>query len=235
MAVDLRLYQSKTATTEVLGCLLLNPLLLAEHKLELNDFVEPFHQLLFLAINNKYNADATKLDGYVIDSYLKENHPSKYIIFARNNGILYVETAMKLAELDNFEANYRELRKFSLLRDLIRQGIDVSDYYDPDEIEPDVIERKRELLETSSIDDILNFYKNKIADLTQKFSVKNGRESVKAGSDRAFEQKEEWKKAPSFGLGYFSKYLTTVSYGIRTKKFSVMSAPTGTGKFALLN
>ena len=47
MAVDLRLYQSKTATTEVLGCLLLNPLLLAEHKLELNDFVEPFHQLLF--------------------------------------------------------------------------------------------------------------------------------------------------------------------------------------------
>ena len=204
-----------------------------DYKVDIDDFVEPFHRLLFLAINNKFSSDATKLDGYIIDSYLKENHPSKYVIFSRNNGIKYIELAMEIAEPENFESNYIELRKFSLLRDLLKQGIDVSDFYDPDEISPSEAERKRKLFEESVIDDILNFYKARLSTLTQKFSMSNSRDSVKAGSEEAYKQKEEWKKAPSFGLSYFSKYLTTATYGIRQKKFSIMSAPTGTGKTRL--
>lgn len=201
-----------------------------DYKVDIDDFVEPFHRLLFLAINNKFSSDATKLDGYIIDSYLKENHPSKYVIFSRNNGIKYIELAMEIAEPENFESNYIELRKFSLLRDLLKQGIDVSDFYDPDEVSPSEAERKRKLFEESGIDDILNFYKARLSTLTQKFSMSNSRDSVKAGSEEAYKQKEEWKKAPSFGLSYFSKYLTTATYGIRQKKFSIMSAPTGTGR-----
>ena len=62
------------------------------------------------------------------------------------------------------------------------------------------------------------------------FSVSNSRDSVKAGSEEAYKQKEEWKKAPAFGLSYFSKYLTTATYGIMQKRFGIMSAPTGVGK-----
>ena len=65
------------------------------------------------------------------------------------------------------------------------------------------------------------------------FSVSNSRDSVKAGSEEAYKQKEEWKKTPAFGLSYFSKYLTTATYGIRQKKFTVLSAPSGTGKSRL--
>ena len=42
----------------------------------------------------------------------------------------------------NFEANYNELRKFSLLRSLMNQGIDVTDIYDPNEFDDDEGENK---------------------------------------------------------------------------------------------
>ena len=59
--------QSKSAIREVLGCLLQDPSLLSNHKIVKEDFVEAFHKVLFVAINNKYQAKATKLDSYIIE------------------------------------------------------------------------------------------------------------------------------------------------------------------------
>ena len=227
---ELRDFQSRVASREVIGCLILNPLLLIEHKIDLNDFVEPFYKLLFLSINNLYTQGATKLDPLIIESYIQENHPSKFKIFTRNGGVDSVEAIMRLAQPENFESNYKELRKFSLLRDLLKQGIDVSDYFDPDELDPEISEQKRDFFEENSIEDMLNFYKKKLMILSQIYSVKHERDSIKAGGELAKKQKEKWKESPAFGLGYFSKYLTTATYGLRQKRFTVMSAPTGTGE-----
>ena len=68
----LRQYQSKSATREVLGCLVNNPSLLLTHKITADDFVESFYKIIFGAIKNCYANKATKLDAYVIEEYLKE-------------------------------------------------------------------------------------------------------------------------------------------------------------------
>lgn len=228
--IDFRLYQSKSAVREVLGCLLQNPKLLTEYKITENDFVEAFHKILFATINNKFSLGATKIDSVVIEEYLKDSVPVAYNIYNRNNGNLYVDKVKQLATLDNFKANYIELKKFSLLRNLINKGFDTTYFFDPNEVDLDEIDKKRQIFEQSSLDDILTYYRKSLLELTTDFSTKQGRDSVKAGSELAKKQKEEWKKMPDFGLSYSSNLLTTVTSGIRNKKFTVMSAGTGTGK-----
>ena len=158
--MDRRLIQAKTAITEVLGGICLDPSLLDNHPLQESDFPEPFHRLFFKAVSEMYRAGYTALDGYSVDSYIKEHFESEASVFKRNNGVLYVETAMKLAE--NFEPNYTELKKYSVLRKLNDHGIDITDIFDPDETCSDEIEKKRALFDRMSPDDIVSYFQSKL-------------------------------------------------------------------------
>ena len=51
----LRQYQSKIAIREVLGCIVNNPTLLKTYKISLDDFVEAFHKVVLVGINNLIN------------------------------------------------------------------------------------------------------------------------------------------------------------------------------------
>lgn len=190
----LRQYQSKSAIREVLGCLLLQPSLLTSYKISIDDFVEAFHKVVFVAINNCYENGMEKLDSLIIEEYLQNAFPSKYGIFQRNNGSLYVEKAQEMATIENFSANYKEMRKFTVLRELVKDGTDVSEFFDPNEVDEDLIDKKRELFEDSSVDDILSFYRSKLLRITDEFSSKNGSDSVKAGSIEARNQKRSLER-----------------------------------------
>lgn len=229
----LRQYQSKSATREVLGCLVNNPSLLLTHKITADDFVESFYKIIFGAIKNCYANKATKLDAYVIEEYLKEAFPTKFEIFKRNEGLRYIQKASEMAIEANFESNYMELKKFSLLRALLQSGEDVSDFFDPEETDADELDAKREMFESNSLDDIINYFKNKLVTVSMQYSLKNGRDSVKAGSAEAKLQKEKWKKDIPFGLSYASQFFNTVTYGLRKKRFTLGSADSGTGKTRL--
>lgn len=226
----LREYQNKNAIKEVIGCLAKNPQLLKTFKFDKRDFVDSYQQIIYVTIHNMAREGAEKIDGYIIDSYLKESFPLKHSVYTKHQGIKYVQEASNFASLENFFSNYNEVRKWSLLRTLVRSGIDVTEYYDPEETDIDLIEYRSEKFREDSVDDIINFYRGKILNLNNLFSTKQGRDSVKAGSKEAEAQKEAWKEAIDYGLSYASNYLNTVTYGIRKKRFTVMSAGTGTGK-----
>lgn len=174
----------------------------------------------------------TKLDGASINFYLKNNYPHFYRIFNAVNGVKFIHdiTDPKFLKPENFESYYQELKKFTLLRKLRKSGYDVSDFFDSEEVDPIEIKKKRELLEHSSVSDILRFFKNQLNEFGVEFNSQDGRESIKAGSEKAKRQKELWKLAPDFGIGYCSQFLTTVTSGIQEKKLSIYSAASGTGK-----
>lgn len=188
---------------------------------------------MFVAINNLFSQGAVKLDQYIIDDYLKNNLQSLYNIYTRNNGNLYVEKAKELATPENFNTNYQEMKKFSLLRAYLKSGIDVDEIFDPDEEDPEISDEQRYKFSQMTIDEILNHFRQKVSNITQEYSPKVGRDSVKAGSDEARKQKEEWKKTPAYGLSYASNYMTTITKGIQPRKFVVSSAGTGVGKTRL--
>jgi replicative DNA helicase len=80
----LRQYQNKNAIREVVGCLIKNPQLLKTYKFDKKDFVESFHQVLYVTIHNMARDGAEKIDAYAVDAYLKESFPFKHSIFTKH-------------------------------------------------------------------------------------------------------------------------------------------------------
>lgn len=221
-------YQNKQAIREILGSLLQDPSLIREYKIVQNDFPETFHKLIFAAINNLYKNGAEIVDAVAIDEYLS-HYETQYQIFTKNEGINFLEKVQEMALQSNFKYYYDQLKKFSLLRSYAENGIDVSEFFDPDEIDPVTIEGQRKLLDEYSLQDVINHYKKKQLKIIAPFISTEGRDSKKAGVG-GHEQKEKWKQDTAWGIGYSSAYLTTALHGVRKRRFNVKSAGTGVGK-----
>lgn len=221
-------YVNKQAIREILGSLLQEPSLIREYKIVQNDFPETFHKLIFAAINNLYKNGAEIIDAVAIDEYLS-HYETQYQVFTKNEGINFLEKVQEMALQSNFKYYYDQLKKFSLLRSYAENGIDVSEFFDPDEIDPITIEAQRKLLDEYSLQDIINHYKKKQLKIIAPFISTEGRDSKKAGVG-GHEQKEKWKQDTAWGIGYSSAYLTTALHGVRKRRFNVKSAGTGVGK-----
>lgn len=221
-------YVNKQAIREILGSLLQEPSLIREYKIVQNDFPETFHKLIFAAINNLYKNGAEIIDAVAIDEYLS-HYETQYQVFTKNEGINFLGKVQEMALQSNFKYYYDQLKKFSLLRSYAENGIDVSEFFDPDEIDPVTIETQRKLLDEYSLQDIINHYKKKQLKIIAPFISTEGRDSKKAGVG-GHEQKEKWKQDTAWGIGYSSAYLTTALHGVRKRRFNVKSAGTGVGK-----
>lgn len=221
-------YSNKQAIREVLGGLIQDPSLIRKYKIVQNDFPETFHKLIFASINNLYKNGAETIDAVAIDEYLS-HYETQYQIFTKNEGINFIEKVQDMALLSNFKYYYELLKKFSLLRSYVENGVDVSEFFDPDEIDPVTIESQQKRLDEYSIQDIINHFKKKHSKIVAPFLSTEGRDSKKAGVG-GHEQKEKWKQDTAWGIGYSSSYLTTALHGIRKRRFNVKSAGTGVGK-----
>ncbi len=221
-------YVNKQAIREVLGSLLQEPSLIREYKIVQNDFPETFHKLVFAAINNLYKNGAEEIDAVAIDEYLS-HYETQYQVFIKNEGISFLEKIQEMALQSNFKYYYDQLKKFSLLRSYVEHGISVEEFFDPDEINPEVIEKQRKQLDEYTIQDIINHYKRKHSKVIAPFLNTEGQDSKKAGVG-GHEQKEKWKQDTAWGIGYASAYLTTALHGIRKRRFNIKSAGTGVGK-----
>ena len=221
-------YVNKQAIREVLGSLLQEPSLIREYKIVQNDFPETFHKLIFAAINNLYKNGAEEIDAVAIDEYLS-HYETQYQVFIKNEGISFLEKIQEMALQSNFKYYYDQLKKFSLLRSYVEHGISVEEFFDPDEINLEVIEKQRKQLDEYTIQDIINHYKKKHSRVIAPFLNTEGQDSKKAGVG-GHEQKEKWKQDTAWGIGYASAYLTTALHGIRKRRFNIKSAGTGVGK-----
>lgn len=221
-------YSNKQAIREVLGSIMHNPRLIKEYKITKNDFPENFHKLIFAAINNLYLNGAEEIDAVTIDEYIS-HFDAQYNLFTKNNGIVFLECIEDMAVPINIKYYSDQLKKFSLLRRYVENGIDVSDFYDPDEIDGSLSEAQRAKFDNSSISDIINHFKRKQIEIISPFTVSENRDSKKAGVG-GLEQKTRWKENTAWGLSYSSAYFTTAVHGLRKKRFTVKTAGTGIGK-----
>lgn len=221
-------YVDIAAVNEVLGSLLAEPGLLRECNLNNEDFPELFHRIVFAAINNLVRSGVDELDAVTIDEYLS-HYEIQYKNFRKNNGFHYIEMVKQAAKPANFSYNYDQVRKFSLLRRYVQSGIDVSEYFDPNESNPEEDEVRRRKLDQDSITDIINHFKLKQIQVTTPFVRSESRDSRKAG-ELGLDQLERWKNSTAWGIGYSSAYLTTILHGMRPRTLTIRSAGTGVGK-----
>lgn len=215
----------------VLSTLMRKPQMLEEDYVVLpDDFTSPLQRITFTSIYNMEKNGAEHLTPQDIDLYIK-TQPGVYDYYMQNKGFEWLQTTYNLTENSDqsqFRYYYNRLKKFTILRELVKNGIDIKDFYD---ISADLLNRdvEDEKLDEISGDEIINRVREKLVGIEDRNIGKraNGYQTINEGLD------EWWVNrinASTVGLPMDGEYLNTITKGAPLGKLFLFSASTGVGK-----
>jgi len=218
----------KMSVVQVIGSLLKKPSLLLEEKytLTLEDFPEKFHKVIYGAIENLIKSGVQSFSFITIDNFLSK-YERQYKTFTINDGNGWVRGAMEIADPNNFDYHFNNLKKFSLLGALAEKGFDIKRIYDSSEVNPSKIEKIQTTFDKMTLDDIVELYEKDFNELKESYNAGNADGYGVQGGVGLKKLKEELKVAPEFGMNLCSKKLTTICRGARLKKLYMRSSPSG--------
>lgn len=221
---------NKLAVIHVLAALIQNPLLFADnnYNFSIEDFPEQFHKILFSAIEHLAK-NGMETIGYIdIDQFLKQ-YTVQYKVFSMNKGVEYIQNAMAMYNPKKFDYYYHTLKKHSLINKLNAKGIDTTDVYDPNIIDPVASAKMHERFDSLTVNDILLLEDTKLILLKEEFGSNTDRVENHAG-DGLKALKERLKETPDMGMPLLSPKMTTILRGQRQGCLFIESAPSGFGK-----
>lgn len=226
-----RLYDS-ASTLYVLGALLQQPILLQESRYLLSevDFTG-LDKIIFSSIFNLNANGAVKILPNDIDLYLTQ-FPVQYDAYKKESGLEYCQSLFKLGEQDiqltQFDYYYERIKKFTILRDFERNGINIKQFYDPDADFLE-LEKENEKLNKLTIQDLFLGIHKKISLIEERNTNKDNMKAMNAGFGLR-NLLEEFAKSPEVGLPLEGEMLNYAARGARLGKMYLYSAPTGAGK-----
>ena len=202
--------------------------------LNINDFEERFHKIVFGALTTMAKQkDLFEVDSVSLDTYLS-NFPEQYAVFTANRGMEWLENAKELSINSSLNHSMQMIRKFTLLRKYREIGMDISELYDVHTTELIKIEEQRVNLEKMDVKEIISHFKIKLMSIEDEYKpYDDDVYGFQAGED-IFELIEKLKVAPTWGLPYQSLYYNTIIRGMLGSKFVLVSAGTGTGKSRMM-
>lgn len=224
-------YTDTPSLVHVLGCLIDDITILddeGKYFLTKEDFVKEFHQILFAALSNMHTMGVQQVSLNSIENYL-QSRPNAYAIYKANDGARFVATASEHADRSNFDYYYAQTKKFTLLREYSKIGIDVSWIYDPDELDQSKRETKIAYLNSLKLEEIADLIDNKLARVRAEYVDNSSDETISAsaGIDELF---ESLGQTPDVGQPMYGGLINTVTRGMRLGKVYLRSAATGVGK-----
>ena len=218
------------ATRQVIGCLMLNPLLFLEYPdLYSTDFDNKVARICFINIKNLYENGATKLTPVEVDQEISQ-YSNSAAIYNSGNGLDLLKESYEFATLSNFELYYNRFKKYSLLRKLHKNGYDISKYY-KENIEIDDPKLEAELqknFDEASLEEILNNVEGNFNLIREEFL--RGKNSQGNPAEGIFELIDELQKAPNMGPSIEGKIFSSACRGARAGCFYLKSSSSGSGK-----
>ena len=221
---------NKLAVIHVLAALIKNPLLFADNNYDfsIDDFPEQFHRILFGAVEHLAK-NGMETIGYIdIDQFLKQ-YTVQYQVFTANKGVEYIQNILAIYDPKKFDYYYHTLKKYSVINKLNEAGVDTTDIYDPNIIDPEQSAKMHANFDNLTVNDILLKEETKLILIKEKFGTNSDRVENHAG-DGLRALKERLKEVPDIGLPLISPKLTTIYRGQRRGCLFMESAPTGMGK-----
>ena len=220
----------KQCTQQVLGCLMKHPQYLSEvdkYCFVLTDFPSRFEKYIFTAIQGLYFNGATTITAVDVENYLSSDSVAKKT-FEIQNGVDYLQDIEDFTNEDNFPYYYNKLKKLNLLKDLKKQGMDISDFYVEDltSIEAQEINSKFESL---SIPDIIGSIKKKLLKLETTYA-KSDEVQVENFADTIDEFMEELDESCDIGLPVQGRIYNHVIGGAVKGTLTIRSGSSGLGK-----
>lgn len=220
-----RLFDSRTEAV-VLSCLMRNTLILGDHEhiLSVDDFYKVENKVIFCALKNKFETDSisscTPMD---LINWTSENKEG----INYESAVTVVANMAEVNPTNNFEPYYKTLKRFSLLRDLNRNGFSVAQFQQ-NTIDPLDVDPESRLGDTTP-EEILNSYKEAIATIENKYAGKDNGKAQNAFQGLE-ELVEEYKRTPEIGFPIDGKYLNYAARGARSGKMYIYSSNSGGGK-----
>lgn len=215
---------------QVLGGLMNRPDFLNDvdkYCLEPSDFSTQLDRYIFSAIYNLYIGGAETIHVADIDNYLNEKTFAKDL-FEKNNGLQFLQDCEVYGEAKNFNYYYHKLKKINLVRDLQKEGYPTQKIYCEDPLDEQFNEIN-EKFETLSCEQIINFFKGKIAQFENDYTINSVVEesNVFKGVKGLV---EELKERPEVGVPLQGRIFNFICRGARKGKFYLRSASSGMGK-----
>lgn len=222
------LYPSYDAM-QVIGCICIDTELTnkQQYKLSGEDFLFNFHKVVFSSVVNMVKCDLKVVDSVAVKEYLKNFNATwlnVYEQFDINNN--FIETVKQQANLDNFNYHYNRVRKFTMLRDMVLMGIDISGFYD-------ITGSNQELnlkFEEMSVDDIIDLLSTNISNFKNKWTGLSQKGVNVHSANGLRDLIQRLKETPDFGLPLFNPVLSTAFRGARASKLVIHGSPSGFGK-----
>lgn len=220
----------------VLGALLKDPHLLHETKYILTDadFLG-LHKTLFVAIYNLSAEGFTFINPQDIDVYLKQ-YPLKYESYKKDGGLDYLLNISNLVEMKmdpgQFDYYYERTKKFTILRDFSKNGIDTKQFYDPD-IDILKVEEQNVKFNKLEIPDIFNKIREKVA-VVEDHNISKSNVKAKKIGEGLTNLMDSLKSGQEIGYPLDGELFNFVAKGARLGKLYMYSAPTGHGKTRFL-
>lgn len=219
------------AITQVIGCVFNDSNLLQDtdkYVIREDDFVEEFHKIVFGSIYNIFLTGSQVTLDAIVD-YLA-NRPKFDAIFKQHKGVEYILEASQLAHQDTFNYYYNRLKKFTLLRAYEQYGIDISEFYDVNNVlDTKKRQEQEDWLDNHSVVSIATLVDQRIEEIKSKYIEDDLGLSFQA-ADGLDGYLEELKRTPEVGIPLYGPLINTVTRGARLRKFYLRSAATGLGK-----
>lgn len=204
-----------------------NLIISTDYPLRLEDFYEKKYQAIYSALYNLYTLGNNQIDINDIVAYFREQQ-TLYEKFITDGGM---DALYQICSDDtplNFEYNYSLVKKHTLLRDLTRIGVDISDIYDKSLNSQD-FEKQMAKFNAMTLEDIFKHYEGKINNLQSKYQNLIEKSCIRVG-DGMDELYKELQTVPEVGLPLEGEIYNTITRGARLKKLYVDSGASGTGK-----
>ena len=220
----------KRDTQQILGCLMKKPQLLSEidkYSFILTDFSTRFERSIFMAIEGLYRNGAAKIQPIDIENFLESDQVSAKV-FKDKNGIEYLQDIIELSEVDNFDFYYNRFKKFNLLKDLKKQGFDVSEFYCEDLTNPKA-EEINQAFNFLFPKDITDAVRKKLLGIESKYETTDEIE-VEAAAEGMNKLVGELGAAYEIGMPVQGNIYNQVIDGAKKGTLTIRSAASGVGK-----
>ena len=220
---------------QVLGCLMKNPRYFSQvdkYSFVLTDFPTRFEKYIYSATYGLYTGGATVISPIDIENYLSSDATAKKT-FELQNGIEYLQDIEDFTNAENFDYYYNKLKKLNLLKDLQKQGIDISDFYVEDLASPmaDEINKK---FETLTNQDIVSAVKAKLLKIETNY-VKTDSIQIESMSDDIDDFVSSLEETCEIGVPVQGSIYNQIISGAQKGTLTIRSGSSGLGKAIPMN
>lgn len=228
------LLQDKESIMQLLGGIMRDPSILSntkEYPIELDDFPEPFHKTIYGAMENLYKQGGGKAEFIYPEEILalisKTTHRNRFL---SAEGDKYLTRLAKLRDNGNFDYHFKRLRKFSLLRHATSLGFDMTDIYDPEELDINKIEERNKKFDEMTIEQITGHLDRKMNQLHAIYTKDSSGDMDGHMGKNIDTILENMLEGLAYGTHLISKATNAITFGLNDSRLYCVSAPTGHGK-----